>query len=51
MGRKDEPAALPAETPLSNSIASSRSTGSGLSPSANFGRLRKSTFAAMISQP
>jgi hypothetical protein len=34
-----------------NGISSSRSTSSGFSFSADFGRLRKSTFSAMISQP
>jgi len=34
-----------------NGISSSRSTSSGFSFSVAFGRLRKSTFSAMISQP
>ena len=50
------PAGFPAEPEvgdpvLQNGISSSRSTSSGFSFSADFGRLRKSTFSAMISQP
>lgn len=51
-----EPGGLPrrarGEDPVpQNGISSSRSTSSGFSFSADFGRLRKSTFSAMISQP
>ena len=36
---------------VQNGISSSRQASSGFSLSADFGRLRKSTFSAMISQP
>ena len=37
--------------PVQNGISSSRSTSSGDSNQAAFGRLRKSIFSSMISQP
>ena len=55
-GQRPNPARQPAgfegETRSSqNGISSSRSISSEFSPSADLGRLRKSTFSAMISQP